>query len=269
MSLSNHGEGGYSDVVRKFGRISGLAIGATGIVWDGGNGYNGWLNDITEDTEEDLEVFSSSSLDVYVDGLGGHAGAELAQITTQGKDGIEQTNVVPLNGITPVRFSTHHSGFKFQVGYTAQTYGGPKNPTDNLQGNQGTITFRSVTSQRIIAIIKPHLGRTQMMIWRCPKDHYGEFHKIDLYPVSGKPVTLKLLARSARTLWSWLAVGQIDTSGDGTIHITHPFPDYIRPGTDLCVVATATVATADCSAQMWIKKIKIDRYEELLAAENE
>jgi hypothetical protein len=122
-NLENFGRAYYTDTVRKFGRITGLAIGATAIIHDGGNGYDGWLNDIAEGTEEDISIVSDSPSDVYVDGLGGHAGAELCQFTGQGADGIEKTYVVPLDGVTPVLLSTTDAGVLFQSIYSGQTYG--------------------------------------------------------------------------------------------------------------------------------------------------
>lgn len=263
--LARFGEGLYKNNVRKFGRIVNAGI-SPAIVWDGANGYTGWLNDITPDTEEYLSIVSTSADDVYVDGLGGHAGAELVQYTGQGADGIQKTSVVPLNGLTPVITSSFHLGELFQTVYTAQTYGGLKNPTALVKSNVGTITISSATSGRVMAIIQPGLARTNMMIWRCPKDHYGEFKGIDIYPVSGKPAEIKLFSRTALTLSSWLCVGQVDVSGDHDVTIQHLLDDYIPPGADLIVVITAAQTATNCSAQMWIEKKPIPRYSDILAA---
>jgi hypothetical protein len=262
-NLENFGRAYYTDTVRKFGRITGLAIGATAIIHDGGNGYDGWLNDIAEGTEEDISIVSDSPSDVYVDGLGGHAGAELCQFTGQGADGIEKTYVVPLDGVTPVLLSTTDAGVLFQSIYTAQTYGGTKDPVAAVTANVGTITISSATSGKTMAIILPGLARTQMMIWRCPKDHYAELDKIDVYPVLGKPALIKVMGRSNITLGSWLTIGQLDVDAGGDVNITHPFPDYIAPGADLVVAITAGNNTVTCSAQMWIKKKPILNYSKL------
>ncbi len=266
-NLANFGRAYFKNNLRKFGRIENLGPTNTAIVWDGGNGYEGWLNDLGIDTEEPLSIVSSSASDVYVDGEGGHAGAELCQWTGQGADGLEKTYIVPLNGTTPVLTSVIDPGVLWQVVYTAQTYGGVKDPIAAVTANVGTITISSATSGKVMAIILPGLARTQMMIWRCPKDHYGEFKKIDIYPVSTKPAVLKLMGRSNLTLGSWLVVGQLDADDAGAISVTHPFPDYIAPGSDLCLVVTAGAKAVDCSAQMWIEKKPILEYDKLLEAE--
>lgn len=241
------GRSGYVDIVRKFARAENF----TGelIVWDGVNGYDGWL-----DVEEDIEWSSNSEADI----LGG-AGVDYLQFTGQGEDGIEKTYYGEVLGTTWNRLSNTDAGVLFNCIYTAQclnTQGLNTSPlSTGGSANSGTITIRSVTTQRVMAIILPNLGRTQMQIWRCPSDSWAEFHKIDIYPTSGKPVLCKLMARNDISQ-SWICVGQVDFDG-GAVSIVHPFPDYISPGTDLCLVAVAEQAGTNISTQMWIKKMKI------------
>lgn len=245
------GSSGYSNFVRKFGRVDN--IGAEAICWDGGNGYSGWL-----DAEEDIEVFSSSDLD-----KAGGIGVQYLQFTGQGNDGIEKTYSVMLNGITPVLLSTTDLGVKFQTIYTAQVFnieGTNKSPlASENAANQGTITIRSATTLAVMALILPNLGRTQMLIWRCPKDHYAESMKVSIYPIGGKAIVAKLMARDT-AVGSWICVGQIDVVND-IASIVNPFPDYISPGTDLCLVIVPGGVGTTCSSQMWFNKKPIRNYE--------
>lgn len=248
------GASGYSNQLRKFGRVS---MGATeAILWDGANGYEGWLPN-----EEDIE-WSSDSVDDVVGG----SGVSYLQFTGQGKDGIEKTYSGIINGASWIKLSVQDPEILFDSIYTGQCVN-TENLTLHLNesplvsdgaANHGTITIRSVTTQKIMALILPNLGRTQMMIWRCPLDHYAEFKKISIYPTSGKPVIVKLMARDNLAV-SWVCVGQIDFDGD-IASITHPFPDYISPGTDLCLVATAEQVSTNISSQMWINKKPITGY---------
>lgn len=239
---------GFRGSIRKFGRVVGAGAVDT-VVWDGATPYLGWLA-----AEDDIEIVSDDAADAV-----GGLGCQYLQITGQGEDGIEKTYSMTLNGTTPVLLSTTDPGVKFDVIYTAQcvnTEGTNLLPTSAASANLGTITIRSATTPtNVMAIIKPNRGRTQMVIWRCPSDKYGEFEKMSIYPISGKPLAARLMGRDDKTL-SWICFGEIDFS-DTSQSIKHPFPDYISPGTDLCLVITPTAASTTCSAQMWIKTYPI------------
>jgi len=265
-NLADFGAGTYKNIVRKFGRVD-LPAATEAILWDGANGYDGWLA-----AEEDIEWSSSSVLDVA-----GQNGVSVIFFTGQGNDGMEKTYQGVVNGQTWTKISDTPAdvGIKFKTIYTGQAVGveGLNNsplvgatPAVNGSANLGTITIRSVSTQKIMGLILPNLGRTQMMLWRCPADHYAEFKKISIYPVSGKPVLVKLMARDQLGV-SWLCLGQIDTEID-IPSITFPLPQYVSPGTDICIVITSTQANTVASAQMWIKKLTIPEYEALLIEES-
>jgi hypothetical protein len=249
-----YGEVSYKSLVRKFGRIA-AATASPVILWDGGNGYNGWLP-----TEEDVQAVSTSIQDNPAG-----TGAYVLQFTGQGEDGLEKTFQMILNGTTAVKVSDTDPEVKFDVIYTAQVFslnGLNLSPVTNV-ANLGTITISSVTTGRTMALIKPNLGRTQMMIWRCPKDQYAEFIKVDVYPDGLKAVKAQIFGRSNK-LASWICVGQVDIE-QGQVQIPHPFPDYIGPGVDICLVVVPEQADTNVSAQFWIKKKPIINYAELKA----
>lgn len=267
--LTTAGSTGYRNRVRKFARVTDLDVPA--VMWDGANGaisqpdYQGWLAD-----EDLVGCVSGSDLDAE-----GDVGAYALQITGQGNDGIEKTDVVFLEGTTPV-FSTQ----KFQIIYTAQVINldaqvngntSPvNNPPNSYSANRGLIQIYSKAAPtKIMAAIKAGLGRTQMAIWRCPKNKYGEFRKIGIYPESGKAIIAQLFARN-NINESWVNVGQFDQDG----FIAEPsWPEgseeYISPGTDLCLVILPGVNTVNASSLLWVKLFDTPNYDQILAAENE
>ena len=244
---------GYTNFVRKFGRIDGAAATPT-IVWDGTTPYEGWLP-----SEEFITIVSDSGEDQ----AGGDGGTHVI-LTGQGEDGIEKSYILPLNGTTPVNINDIDPGVKFDIIYTAQFFN-LDSPNPNLSptvdpANRGNITISSL-SGKTMAVIKAGLGRTQMMIWRCPADKYAEFNKVSIYPDANKPVLAQIWARDSKKS-SWVVVGQIDIQ-DSIASITHPFPDYISPGTDICLVVVPEQTNTNISAQMWIEKKDIENYDEL------
>lgn len=267
--LVNAGSAGYRNRVRKFARVTNLDVPA--VMWDGANGaisqpdYQGWLVD-----EDIVGCVSGSALDAE-----GSVGAYALQITGQGNNGIEKSEVVILEGLTPV-FTTG----KFQIVYTAQvinldaqTNGNispVQNPPLSYVANRGLIQMYSQADPtKIMAAIKVGLGRTQMAIWRCPKNKYGEFRKIGVYPESGKAIISQLFARS-NINESWINVGQFDQDG----FIVEPsWPkgseEYISPGTDLCLVILPGVNTVNASGILWANLYDIPNYDKILAEEAE
>lgn len=247
------GQIGYNRFKRKFGRVFNIAN--ESVVWDGNSAYDGWLT-----TEEDISIVSTSEQDK----LGG-TGTSYIQFTGQGVDGIEKTYSMLLNGTTPVLLSATDPGVKFSTIYTAQTFnveGLNKSPTITA-ANTGTISIKSVSTNKTMAIIRPNLGRTQMMIWRCPKDHFAELLKVSLYPVSGKPVVVKFMVRVGGINNSWFCMGQVDTERSNEIEWV--LPEYILPGTDFCLVCIPGQPGTNMSAQMWINQKEISQYNRLLA----
>lgn len=258
--LSIAGESGYRNRVRKFARIENFGIG-TAIMWDGANGviaqpdYPGWL-----EAESLVKAVSSS-----VNDAAGGSGAYALEILGQGDDGIEKTEVIILTGIVPVE-----STKKFSVIYSAQVVN--LDAVVNLNtspiggANDGLIQiYKTDVPTTVMAAIKANLGRTQMAIWRCPKDKYAEFKKIGVYPQSGKPVIAQLWARGNITE-SWINVGQIDQDG----FLAEPeWPEgneeYISPGTDLCLVIVAGQTGTSASSLLWVKMFDIPNYDLALA----
>ncbi len=260
--LAEAGATGYGGRVRKFARVEGFL--GTGVMWDGANGgigqpdYQGWLE------AEDIVTAVSTSVNDAVGGTGAYA----LQVKGQAEDGIEKTEVLILTGLIPV-----DSIGKFSIVYSAQVINldaianGNTSPINGA--NNGLVTIVSKTEPtRVMAAILPNLGRTQMAVWRCPKDHWGQFEKIGIYPESNKPIVGQLWARSGINE-SWINVGQLDLDG----FITEPsWPvgneEYISPGTDLCLVLTAAQAT-NASSLLWVKLFKIPNYDARLLKEQE
>lgn len=246
------GADGYRNFVRKFGRVE-EAPASPVIVGDSTTPYEGWLAE-----EEALIIVSDSGQDAP-----GGTGTTHIIITGQGEDGIEKMYIIPLNGITPVDMETIDAGVKFDTVYSALT-ANLDIPNNNLSptvnpANTGNITISSKLTGKTMAVIKAGLGRTQMMIWRCPIDAYAEFEKISIYPDAAKPVLAQIWARDSK-ISSWIVVGQIDVR-DNIASITNPLPGYISPGTDLCLIVVPEQAGTSVSAQMWIEKKPIDNYE--------
>lgn len=250
------GERGFNDYTRKFGRCGN--INTESVVWDGAtnnvqNQYDGWLP-----SEEDIEWFSTSEEDKP-----GGTGVSDLFFTGQGDDGLNKVFVGKMNGTTPVRISQDvvNPDVRMNIIFTAQAINldvGNANLfplVDQGCANAGQITIRSVTTQKIMAIILPNLGRTQMMIWRCESNAYGKFRKIDVYHTDNQPTVFKLMGRRDKTR-SWICLGQIDME-DNVVKIKHPLPDYIEPGTDLCLTADPGSGGTSISAQMWIERIPI------------
>ena len=223
---------------------------------DGANGYDGWL-----DSEEDIEWASDDPQDAP-----GGAGCNFIQFTGQGANGLEKTYYGILNGTSWTQLSLTDPTVKFNCIYTATCRN-----TEGIAGNAsrsplasgacaniGTITIRSVTTGKTLAIINPNQGRTQMMIWRCPSDHWGQFKKVSIYPSAGKPLVARLMGRIGVEA-SWVCLGAIDFDGN-IASITHPMPDYIPPGTDICLTVTPEGIGTNCSAQFWVEKIKDPDY---------
>lgn len=238
------GSSQYSDGSRKFGRV--VNAGATQtVVWDGLTPYEGFLP-----SEEDIQVVSSSTLDTV-----GGTGCQYVQFTGQGEDGKEKTYSVTLNGTTPVLLSATDPTIKFNCVYTAQCLNVEGTNTSPISGaNAGDITISSVTTGKTMALIKQNLGRTQMMVYRMPSDRYGEFEKISIYPDGNRPVLAQLWVRDSIE-FSWICVGQIDIDNQ-VASITHPFPDYISPSTDIMLTVTPEQTGTNISAQWWLKKKK-------------
>lgn len=263
--LANFGAGNYDNDVRKFGRVVNAGAVPT-VVWDGSTPYEGWLP-----SEETLVIVSTSDEDKP-----GGAGIQYLEWTGQGEDGIEKVYSIILDGTTPVESITSDPNIKWDIIYTSQglnTEGSNLSPTPtptpaDLPANRGTITIKSKTTDKIMAQINPGNGRTQMMIYRVPKDNYGEITKIDAYPTSGstKPIVAELWGRNNKTL-SWINFGLVDMLND-IASIDFPTPSYLSPGFDICIVIKPEQTATDCSAQMWIKKKPIMNYEKLLLEES-
>jgi len=265
MSLEEFGISSYRNRVRKFARIEKFT--GTGIMWDGANGdidqpdYQGWL-----ESEQLVTCVSDSAEDAV-----GGSGAYALQITGQGEDGIEKVENVILTGEDAV-----DSEGKFITVYRAQVINmdaitnGNTSPItgDNGAANIGLVTIVSKPEPtRVMAAIIPGLGRTQMAIWRCPKNKYGQFTKIGVYPESGKPIVAQLFARGSINE-SWINVGQFDQDG----FLAEPewpvgLEEYIAPGTDLCLVVKAAQAT-NATSLLWVRLFDIPRYNELLLEES-
>jgi len=255
--LDTYGSEGYRNNVRKFARVDGFS--GTGVMWDGANGiisqpdYQGWL-----EAEEIVEAVSTSINDAV-----GGSGAYALQIRGQAEDGIEKTEVIILQGQVPVQ-----SVGKFSIIYSAQVINtdavtnGNTSPINGCNDGQVTV-YPASQITRIMAAILPNLGRTQMAVWRCPKNKYAEFQKIGVYPQSGKPIIGQLFARNSINE-SWINVGQLDEDG----FLTEPsWPEgnreYITPGTDLCLVIV-TAQSTNASSLLWVKMFDIENYEQLL-----
>lgn len=260
VSNDSFGVGGFDTFVRKFARNVGLANDQEAVMWDGDSAYDGWL-----EAEEDVEWSSSSAEDAP-----GGTGCQYIQFTGQGANGIEKTYSGQLNGLSWTKLSDVDAGVLFDIIYTAQCYnvegyagnGSLKPMLSEGSANIGVVTIRSVTTQKTMAQIRIGRGRTQMMLWRCPADHYAKFVKFDLYPSDNQPFVGKLMGRASKEL-SWICVGELD-SDDFELNITHPLPDYVGPGYDLCLVVTAGSGGANCSSQMWIEKLPIPNYTRLV-----
>lgn len=256
---SRPGSNGFSKYVRKFARSENLSGGDEAVMWDGNTeAFVGWL-----DSEEDIEWASDSAEDAA-----GGTGCNYLQFTGQGEDGIEKTYSGELTGLTWNQLSVEDAGVLFDIIYTAQcinTEGesgaATRSPlVSNGCANIGTITIRSVTTQTVLAKIKPGRGRTQMMVWRCPSDTWARFEKIDVYPSDNQAFTVRLMGRTGKE-YSWLCIGEI-YADNYEVAIVHPFPDYVAPGVDLALVVEAGSNGASCAAQMWLEKVANPNYEE-------
>lgn len=90
-------------------------------------------------------------------------GLRAAQIVTMDDDFIEKTSVVVLNGTTPVALTGTH--------YRVQSIVGVSTGTGEV--NEGTITLRQVTTNKVRGVMTPGTGASRSSIYTIPAGKTG------------------------------------------------------------------------------------------------
>jgi hypothetical protein len=161
----------YRNNLYKYGRNPSIST-TEEIIWDGGDGFYGFLSAATTVTVE------SGSAD---DAVGG-GGATSIQITGIGEDGCQSSEYIALNGVTPV-ISINKYSLVFRMRILAAS-GSATEDGDPFTGpNHGAITCKSTgAGTPTMAIITAATGQTLMAIWQCPLDKWGELKEVHIYP---------------------------------------------------------------------------------------
>ncbi|MCK5609607.1 hypothetical protein KAR91_47470 [Candidatus Pacearchaeota archaeon] len=244
---------GYAGLIRKFGRKEGIGT-TESVIWDGGDAFTGFLDPTTE---EDLIVVSDSVQDAD-----GGTGCKSIMITGQGIDGLEKSILVPMNGTTSVDTSTLPSpnNEKYNITYRSNALLAGRaasitsllGPTVNVK-NVGTITITSKATTKIMAIIKPNEGQTQMCVYRCPSNLYGDFMQYNLWANEGKGVKVNFYTRLNRGENSecWNNRGPVDIF-ESPSNVTFPFPELVAPGIDVVVTAKGAASGTSVSCQFFM-----------------
>ena len=144
-------------VVNKFGESPDVDTNETPVdIWGGGNGYTGQPRNGGAET---IEVFSDNANDTS-----GGTGARTVELQGLGADGLLTTEVVTLNGTTPVAtVTTWLRMFRMIVLESG----------DN-QTNIGQIIARhTTTTANVFGVVRPGYGQTTVAAFTVPYDQRG------------------------------------------------------------------------------------------------
>jgi len=147
------------DVVHKFGRNPDIDTADNFVdIWNDDNG-DGHYTGFDATVAEVVEVFSDDSNDNATG-----TGAQLVQLVGLGVGFVEQTEIVTLNGTTPVDSTLAYLRLDTVLVLTAGSAG----------GNQGTITGRqSITVANVFFNIPPTANRTTICALTIPAGKIG------------------------------------------------------------------------------------------------
>ena len=225
----------------KFGRASTLASGSH-VVWNSGGAY------AFQTTAQALEVVSSSTDDVMTTG----SGAWSVKIFGLDADYAEQSEVVELNGTTPVALVNDYLRvFRMRV----QTTG----DADPITGpNTGTLTCRLASAGASQAIISPTQGTTLMAVYTVPAGYTALLHNFQATVDGAKEVSVTLRTRGNSATdtagTSWQTKFTADLQGGGTDH-NFEFPQPFTEKTDIIAVAVASSGTPSVSANFTLELV--------------
>ncbi len=165
----------------KFGRSTQVNQ-TESVIWDHGGNYT-FL-----DEAEFISCVSDDAEDNPL-GLGAHT------MVMFGLDANydEITEVMPLNGLTPVITAKKFLRLNRMLILTS----GTNDPL--VDANIGTITSTTVVTAVVQAKILPHDGQTQMMLYTVPRGHAARAVHVQLTAGQGKSLTVRVKARNGPT----------------------------------------------------------------------
>jgi len=174
------GEIAKHSAIYKFGFNSTVGT-SEEVIWDGGNGYSGFLT-----TDSNVTVVSTS-----VDDADQGTGAWNVIVFGVDSDFNEVVDTLTLNGTTPVV-----STVEFRRVFRAYVlHAGDLSPTGGV--NAGTLTIASqVSGTPTMAQILPNNGQTLMAIYTVPNGYTGYITNADANVGSGKDATVRLKSRT-------------------------------------------------------------------------
>lgn len=226
------GEVANTVIKSKFGRNSLINIAsAPADVWNGGGIYTGF----PDGAAETIEVFSSDAADT-------DAGTGLRTIRLYGLlNGVEQTEDVVLNGVTPVATTKLWNRMNRMIGLTAGSTG----------GNVGQITARHTTTTANVFAVMPTGNRTQIAAVTIPDNctcYLSTFvGKIVRASGAAGSADMAIMVREPGGLWQQRQTYAVSTGSDANVDFQESltFPG----GTDivarvLSVSDNGTIATA-------------------------
>lgn len=240
----------YSTFLRKFARLNNSLAGVWNMVWENGNGYEGLLP-----TDEDIEIVSTSDNDTY--GTGSHAQEVI--VIGQGSDLVEKAYSIKLNGTTPVKLSAEDAGIVYDIVYRG--FCTSKDQDTFTGANDGTITIRSVTSQKVMAVIEANKGQTQIGIYRVPGDKRAELTKYVIQPDANRPFQFDFKIKSVGDN-GWRTTGEIDFGESTPLIVEYPKPLYLGPGEILMFAVKPEQAATTCTVQVFLELKDLGNIEE-------
>lgn len=151
-------------VVNKFGRNIDIDTGTVPEdVWNGGGVYTGF----PLSTTETLEVFSSDANDTAAG-----TGARTLQLYGLNGDGVEITETVTLNGLTPVL--TTQTFFRMNRAIVRSS------GSNNQAVNIGALTVRQSSSGAVMAVLPIGTNQTQIACYTIPAGYVGYIENVDV-----------------------------------------------------------------------------------------
>lgn len=219
--------------VVKFGRNRDVDTASTPEdIWGGGGLYTGFPSGATATVAETVSVVSASASDAS-------AGTGLRTVLLAGlsSTGVDQTETITLNGLTPVTSSLTWYRVMRVVGMTAGSGG----------TNAGAITIRhSTTTANIFAVMPAGTSDAQAAVYTVPVDRVGLFTRAHI-SVSNSGVSAQeaTCAVAARTFGSgtWRQVNTVHAPTGAPSEIRSDAGILVAPLTD--IVLRVLSGTAD------------------------
>jgi hypothetical protein len=227
LAIAKGDVSGYSSLL-KFGRNPDIDGAVEETIWEGGGIYP------FPSTAQSLEVLSSSANDASAG-----TGARTITLIGQDADNVEQTQIITLDGTTPVAIT----GTWLRVYRCSVTTAG----TSGV--NEGIITVRIASGGATLLVIGANNGQTLMSVYTIPS---GKTGYMSCYYASANAtptlpnIDIKLFTKSSTGVIN-LKHQQALASGTAFKHI-FGIPFKITEKTDIYMNATSSVNNTDvCS----------------------